>query len=76
MYSEKERMHVIREAHSSLIAGHFGVSKTLSILQNHCYWPQMQETVAKYIRGCVMCETSTNTKARIFPWRFSTFHTF
>ena len=25
---EKERVHVIREAHSSLIARHFGVSKT------------------------------------------------
>ena len=58
-------MHVIREAHSSLIAGHFGVSKTLSVLQNHCYWPQMQETVANYIRGCVMCATSKPSNRKL-----------
>ena len=62
---EKERVHVIQEAHSSLIAGHFGVSKTLSVLQNHCYWPQMQETVAKYIRGCVMCATSKPSNRKL-----------
>ena len=62
---EKERVHVIREAHSSLIAGHFGVSKTLSVLQNHCYWPQMQETVAKYIRGCVMCAMSKPSNRKL-----------
>ena len=34
-----ERLSVMREAHSSLIAGHFGVSKTVVHLQRHCYWP-------------------------------------
>ena len=62
---EKERVHVIREAHSSLIAGHFGVSKTLSVLQNHCYCSQMQENVAKYIRGCVMCATSKPSNRKL-----------
>ena len=56
---------MIRESHSSLIAGHFGVSKTLTVLQNHCYSPQMQETVAKYIRGCVMCATSKPSNRKL-----------
>ena len=51
----EEMMHVIREAHSSRIVGHFRVGKTLAQLQRDCYWTQLQEIVSKYITGCVMC---------------------
>ena len=50
-------MHVIREAHSSHIAGHFGVGKTLTQLKRYFYWPRMNETMSKYVRGCAMCST-------------------
>jgi hypothetical protein len=53
-----ERVNVIREAHTSLISGHFGVGKIVAQLQRYFYWPQMNETVSKYIKGCVMCATS------------------
>ena len=53
-----ERVNVIREAHTSLISGHFGVGNTFSQLQRYCYWPQMNENISKYIKGCVMCATS------------------
>ena len=32
-----ERLSVMRESHSSLIAGYFGVSKTLAHLHRYCY---------------------------------------
>ena len=51
-------MHVIRDAHSSRIPGHFGVGKTLAHLQRYCYWPRMNEIVSKYVRVCVMFSTS------------------
>ena len=44
-----ERVHVIREAHTSLIPGHFGVGKVVAQLQNFCYWPRMNNTVSKYV---------------------------
>jgi hypothetical protein len=52
---ESERVHVIREAHTSLIEGHFGVDKTIAQLQRFCYWPQMHENVSKCVKGCTMC---------------------
>lgn len=60
-----EQAHVIQEAHTSLIAGHFGVSKTLAQLQKYCYWPRMQETVTKCIKGCVMCATSKPSNRKL-----------
>ena len=50
-----ESVKIIREAHTSLISGHFGVSKTVSQLQRFCYWPKMNDTVSRYVRGCTMC---------------------
>jgi hypothetical protein len=53
-----ERVNIIREAHSSLIASHFGVGKTMTNLQRYCYWPKMNEIVSRYVRGCSLCVTS------------------
>ncbi len=32
-----ERVHVIKEAHSSRVSGHFGLGKTVAQLQRYCY---------------------------------------
>ncbi len=54
---QTERVHVIWEAHSSHISGHFCVRKTMAHIERYCYWPRMYETIVKYIKGCVMCST-------------------
>jgi hypothetical protein len=53
-----ERENIISEEHTYLISGHFGVGKTVPQLKRYCYWPQMNESVSKYAKGCVMCATS------------------
>jgi hypothetical protein len=41
-----EILQLIREAHTSKVAGHFGVGKTVANLQRYVYCPRMQEDVA------------------------------
>ena len=53
-----ERNNNISEAHTSLIAGHFGVGKTVANLQMYFYWPRMLDDVSRFIRGCSLCATS------------------
>ena len=36
---QSERMHVIKEAHTSLILGHFEVRKIVAQIQKFCYCP-------------------------------------
>ena len=55
---QTERIKIIREAHTSLISGHFGVNKTIAQLQRFCYWLKMNKTVSRYVRGCAMCAKS------------------
>jgi hypothetical protein len=60
-----ERVNIIREAHSSLIAGHFGVGKTMGNFQRYCYWPKMNESVSRYVRGCSLCATSKSSNRKL-----------
>ena len=53
-----ERNNIIRDAHTSLIVGHFGVGKTIVNLQRYCYWKCMLDNVSHFIRGYSLCATS------------------
>jgi hypothetical protein len=46
---------LIWEAHYSRVAGHFGIEKTVAVLQKHFYWPKLRQDVNKYIRSCTAC---------------------
>ena len=60
-----ERLSFMREAHSSLIAGHFGVRKIVAHLQRYCYLPPMIDSVLCFIRGCSMCATSRPSNRKL-----------
>jgi hypothetical protein len=60
-----ERVNIIREAHSSLIAGHLGVGKIVANLKRYCYWPKMNESVSRYVKGCSLCATSNPSNRKL-----------
>jgi hypothetical protein len=62
---QRERINIIREAHSSLIAGHFGVVKTMANLQRYFYWLKTNESVLLYVRGCSLCATSKPSNRKL-----------
>jgi hypothetical protein len=57
----RERAKMIWEAHYSRVAGHFGIEKTVVVLQKHFYWPKLRQDVNKYIRSCTSCAISKPT---------------
>ena len=48
-----------------MIAGHFGVDKTVVHLQKYCYWPRMNESVSRFIIGCSLCATSKPSNRKL-----------
>ena len=58
-------MNVIREAHNSLIVGHFSVRKIMSHLQRYFYWPHMLESVSCFIKFCSLCAVSKPSNRKL-----------
>eukprot|EP00253_Pinus_taeda_P029383 PITA_29383 len=52
---------MIWEACYSWAAGHFGVEKTVAVLQKYFYWPNLRQNVVKYIRSCTACAIAKPT---------------
>lgn len=52
---------LVREAHGGGIAGLFGITRTLAMLQEHFYWPKMQGDVQGVIARCATCQKSKST---------------
>ncbi|KAI4313089.1 hypothetical protein MLD38_037861 [Melastoma candidum] len=55
---------LIREVHGGGIARHFGVDKTLAMLQEHFYWSRMEKQVRGLIARCATCQQA---KSRVQP---------
>src|SRR5262249_19363277 len=56
---------LVREAHSGGLMGHFGVDKTLDILHEHFFWPNMRKHVVKICAQCISCRQA---KSRVQPY--------
>ncbi|KAK3024607.1 hypothetical protein RJ639_044512 [Escallonia herrerae] len=50
------RRTLIRECHDTLWAGHAGGERTLALLQQGYYWPQMGDEVQEYMKTCLTCQ--------------------
>ena len=55
---------LVRESHGGGLMGHFGVNKTLGVLQEHFYWPHMKRDVERVCGRCVTCRQA---KSRVQP---------
>jgi hypothetical protein len=50
------RAELLRRHHDDALAGHFGVEKTLELLQRKYFWPKMTESIKEYIKSCDICQ--------------------
>jgi hypothetical protein len=55
---------LVQESHGGGLMGHFGVAKTLAILQDHFYWPHMKRDVERICGRCVTCRQA---KSKVRP---------
>ena len=56
---------LVKESHSGGLMGHFGVTKTLNILQEHFFWPHMKKDVEKEVSRCIQCRKA---KFKVNPY--------
>lgn len=57
------RLEVLRLCHDSLLAGHFGIEKTMNLVMRSYWWPTFRKDVKLYVSSCQMCgRTKTITQ--------------
>ena len=47
---------ILRNYHDSLMAGHFGYTRTLNQILRQYYWPSIRKDVKQYVEGCTLCQ--------------------
>ena len=50
------RREILKECHDSKWAGHPGTHRTLALLSDTYYWPQMRDDVDSYVKTCLVCQ--------------------
>ncbi len=73
-----QRGMMLTHAHDAACAGHHGVKATYETLKQVAYWPGMQQDVAEYVKGCLVCcqfqtanpnhRAPLQRKGMTFPW--------
>ena len=61
------RRGVISLFHDPPTAGHPGIAKTTTLLNEYYWWPGMRDTVTQYIKGCAQCQMTKSNTTPIKP---------
>jgi hypothetical protein len=62
---------IIKAHHDPPVHGHPGINRTMQIVERNYWWPQLQQDVKDYVRGCADCQhhkvNNRPTKAPLRP---------
>jgi hypothetical protein len=58
------KKEILHRFHDLEIRGHQGRDPTIAIIRRHFWWPNMNEWIAQYVKGCAKCQQSKNLTKR------------
>lgn len=61
---EDVRVRVLTLLHDHPLAGHFGVRKTLELVQRTFWWPNLKDFCEKYVSSCPICIQNKSSRNR------------
>ena len=62
------RWNIIRNYHDLPVFGHPGIARTIKLVQQFYWWPQLWKDIYEYIKGCADCQwNKVNTQAHKAP---------
>jgi transposase InsO family protein len=59
---ENKKNNILELAHNHPLAGHVGIQNTYYRIQEHAWWPGIQDDIAVYIQNCDICQKRSRAK--------------
>ncbi|RWS02907.1 reverse ribonuclease integrase-like protein [Dinothrombium tinctorium] len=59
----KCRKQILHDMHDSLTSGHLGTLKVREKILRRFWWPQLTQSVNRYVKGCFICQKRANPTA-------------
>ena len=63
------RISIIRHFHDHSLGGHLGISRTITRIQDHFWWPLLTTDVTNYVLRCPVCRKSKVQRTVTRPLR-------
>lgn len=58
------KTEILENEHDLIIARHFGIDKTIELVQRNFYWPAMTNWITDYVQSCDNCITKSRFATR------------
>jgi hypothetical protein len=58
------RLRILKDKHDHILAGHFGLNKTLSLVRRQYTWPNLRSFVQDYCKTCTNCHRAKAPRHR------------
>jgi hypothetical protein len=62
--NDELKVKILRETHDAPAAGHPGRARTLELIQRNYHWPQMHETVRRFVSCCHICSRAKSSRLK------------
>ena len=60
--SNNLRLRILQYSHDHILAGHFGQNKTLQLVRQQYFWPNLRTFVQNYCKSCTTCMRSKSQR--------------
>ncbi len=64
---QKMTTEILSRSHDHKLAGHMGVTRTLSRVTTRYFWPKVKEAVVKFVRNCLLCAKRKGHRKNVAP---------
>jgi len=66
VHEHSDRLAILQYRYDSVLAGHFGMSKTYDLISRDYWWPGIRSMIRDYVKSCETCDRAKTARRQPF----------